>query len=282
MLCVPITANRLYPVRLLSTFLFAAAFSQHAIAAPDVIPLEFVNGIPFLNVTIGAASSRMMFDSGGRLGISIPAATIGQAGSVKVLEEKKKFQDLQGKVYEVPKLVADKIIVGTTLLAPVAGQVHVQWGGAPEGPDAELTRARAGGAIGLEAFANFPLMFDYRQHTLSILDAEQLRELGAPKWHALDLQYDGAGPVIVMVAEGKQLKFVLDTGAQVNIVKRGLACDTNQACPLRDISGTLNLDMKIHRANMDGAPFDGILGAPFFRDHRVVFNLKAGKLYIAN
>jgi hypothetical protein len=149
-------------VRSVSSFLFAAVVCQQAVAAPDVVPLEFVNGIPFMNVSVGATSSRMMFDSGGKLGISLPAATISQAGSVKVLDEKKKFQDLQGRVYETQRVIAEKVIVGSTMLAPVNGQVHLQWGGTPEGPEAELTKARAGGAIGLEAFTNFPLMFDYK------------------------------------------------------------------------------------------------------------------------
>lgn len=266
-------------MRFFFSFILALVIGQQA-AAADVVPLEFISGVPFIKVTLGAASSRMMFDSGGKLGISIPQEAIDQSGSVQVLDEKKKFQDLQGTVHEVPKVLANKVIVGTTLLAPVKGQVHTQWGGAPEGPEAELTRARAGGAIGLEAFGNFPLMFDYRQGTLSILDAGQPAQPDYLKWHALDLQYDGAGPVVTLVAEGKQLKFVLDTGAQVNIIKPGIACDTNQACPLRDIGGTLNLSMKIHRANIGGAPFDGILGAPFFHSHRVVFDVAARKLYI--
>jgi hypothetical protein len=50
---------------------------------------------------------------------------------------------------------------------------------------------------------------------------------------------------------------------------------------LRDISGSLNLDTKIYRTQLNGAPFDGILGAPFFRSHRVVFDLKNNKLYVA-
>jgi len=258
-----------------------AAVSQHAATAADVVPLEFVNGIPFLNVAIGASSTRMMFDSGGRLGISVPTETIEKSGSVQVLDEKKKFQDLQGKAYETPRVIASKVIVGSTLLAPVKGQVHMQWGGAPEGPEAELTKARAGGAIGLEAFENFPLMFDYKQRSLSILAAGEMAELGSAKWHALDLQYGGAGPLVTLVTEGKHLKFVLDTGAQVNVIKLGAGCDTNQACELRDLSGTLNLGMKIHRIKLDGAPFDGILGAPFFRGHRVVFDVKGKKLYVA-
>ena len=268
-------------MRLLLSILLTVTVSLHPATAADVVPLEFINGIPFLGVTVGAASSRMMFDSGGRLGISLPAEIIENSGTVQVLDEKQKFRDLQGNVYEVPKVMASRIIVGTTLLAPVKGRVHTQWGGAPEGPEAELTKARAGGSIGLEAFANFPLMFDYRQRTLSILDAGQLAELGQPKWRALDLQYDGAGPLVTLVAEGKRLKFVLDTGAQLNLLKVGAACDTNQVCPLRDISGTLNFDTKIYRTQMNGAPFDGILGAPFFRSHRVVFDLKGNKLYVA-
>ncbi|WP_426343892.1 hypothetical protein ACN9MU_30655 [Pseudoduganella sp. R-32] len=268
-------------MRIVSSFVLAAAISQHAVAAPDVIPVELINGLPFINVAVGAASTRAMFDSGGKLGISLPAAVIEKAGTVKVLDEKKKFKDIHGNVYEVPRLLAEKVIVGSTLLAPVAGQAHTTWGGAPEGPEAELTRAREGGAIGLEAFANFPLLFDYKRRTMSILDAEQAALLGTPEWRSLDLRYGGEGPVVTLVAGGKQLKFVLDTGAQVNLVKRGLACNTAQACELRDISGSLMLDMKVYHTNLDGAPFDGILGAPFFRGHRVVFDVKGGKLYVA-
>lgn len=268
-------------MRIFFSFLLAAAVCQNALAAKDVVPLEFINGIPFVNISIGAAKARVMFDSGGRLGISLPAATAEKSGSVKVLEEKQRFQDLQGKVYEVPRIVAEKVVVGSTLLAPVKGLLHTQWGGAPEGPEAELTRARAGGAIGLAAFSASPLMFDYQQRTMSILDDEEVAQLGLPKWRALDLQFDGKGPVLTLVAEGKQLKFVLDTGAQVNGIRQGAACDTNQACELRDISGALNLSTKVYRLKLDGAPFDGILGAPFFRSHRVVFDVKAGKLYVA-
>jgi hypothetical protein len=268
-------------VRLLSSFIIAAAISQNAAAATDVVPLEFINGIPFMNISVGATQARVMFDSGGRLGISLPAATIEQSGSVKVLDEKQRFQDLQGKTYEMPRIMAEKVVVGSTMLAPVKGQVHTQWGGAPEGPEAELTKARAGGAIGLAAFANFPLMFDYKQRTMSILDAEEAARLGLPEWRTLDLEYDGKGPVLTLVVEGKRLKFVLDTGAQVVVVKQGAACDTNQACELRDVSGTLNFSTKVYRLKLDSAPFDGILGAPFFRAHRVVFDLKAGKLHIA-
>lgn len=269
-------------MRTVFSFILAAAVCNHAFAATDVVPLEFVNGIPFVNISVGAATVRVMFDSGGRLGISLPEATIEQSGSVKVLEEKQRFQDLQGKVYEVPRIVAEKVVVGSTMLAPLEGRVHTQWGGAPEGPEAELTRARAGGAIGLAAFAAFPLLFDYSQRTMSILDPGEAAKLGLPEWRTLDLEYDGKGPVLTLVAEGKQLKFVLDTGAQVNAIRQGGPCDTNQACELRDISGALNLSTKIYRLNLDGAPFDGILGAPFFRSHRVVFDVKGRKLYVAN
>jgi len=96
-------------------------------------------------------------------------------------------------------VTAGKVIVGSTLLAPIKGQVHTQWGCAPEGPEAELTKARAGGAIGMQAFANFPLLFDYKQGTMSILDAEEMAKLELSKWRTFDLQYDGKGPVVIRV-----------------------------------------------------------------------------------
>ncbi|SFG39953.1 hypothetical protein SAMN05518865_111226 [Duganella sp. CF458] len=268
-------------MRIFSSLILAAAFSQAAVAAPDVVPLELVSGIPFVDITVGAASSRVMFNSRARLGVSLPATVIAAAGSVKVTDERKKFQDFQGQAYEVPIIVAERLIVGSTLLAPVRGQVHARSAGAAEGSDLELARAREGGAIGLEAFTNFPLMFDYKRRTMSILEPEAAAQLGLPEWRTLDLQYGSEGPLVTLTAEGKHLKFLLDTGSQLNLLKHGVACNTSLACELRDLSGRLNFDMKIHRIKLDGAAFDGILGAPFFRSHRVVFDVKGRKLHLA-
>lgn len=259
--------------------LLAGAGLHAAVAAADVVPLSFVNGLPFARVTVGATSSHMMIDSGGALGLSLPEATIRQAGSVSLLDRSTAFRDLHGKVYEVKNLVARDVVVGTTVLAPVEGQVHVEWGGAPEGPEAELTRARKTGAIGLAAFGGRPLLFDYTRKTLSIYaPGEPLGE----GWQVLRLEYGKEGPHVRLVVKGKPLKFVLDTGAQVNLLDAASLPDEGRELgEVTDGAGRPLGSLTAERVKLGGAPFDGILGAPFFQRHRVLFDLPGQRLLLA-
>ncbi|MGJ9418089.1 hypothetical protein ACHAC9_10025 [Massilia sp. CMS3.1] len=273
--------------------IFLAGTVLHGAAlAADVVPLTFINGLPFVTVTVGAVSSRLMIDSGGALGISIPETTVHTSGAVTLLDQTTKFSDLHGQAYEVRNLVAQQVKVGTTELGPVEGRVHVQWGGAPEGPQAELTRAREAGAIGLAAFGKRPLMFDYRRGTLSIFKPGEGPQAGQQDWRALPLAYGKEGPNISLSVNGKALKFVLDTGAQVNIVNAAsLAPDSAasrcQACDPRELGQVQAGDgrplgsLAAERMDLNGAPFDGILGAPFFQRYRVLLDLPTRRLLIS-
>lgn len=251
----------------------------------DTIPLEFVGGIPFIQVTVGAAPpERMMFDSGGMIGISVPQSTIARSGSVKVLDEKERFADLQGQVHEVSKLVAQDVVVGKTRFAAIDGRVDTHWGG--ESDDAKLAEALQGGVIGLEPFVTRPLMFDYRRRTMSIYAAGQDSTADWKKWHSLPLSYDQDGPHVTIRVAGKPRKFVLDTGAQVNLIdaakfKCTSKCPRPRLASLADAGGKPLLKQDAESIDLTGAPFDGILGAPFFRSYRVVFDVAGGKLHIA-
>ncbi len=281
---------------------FIVATSLHmaaAAAAPDVVALTYINGLPFVAVTVGAATTRLMVDSGGALGISIPEATVAKAGSVTLLAHKTRFHDLGGKVFEVQDLIAERVVVGTTRLAKVNGRIHTQWGGAPEGADAELTKAREAGAIGLAAFGEHALMFDYRQRTLSIFAPGDGPQAGQAGWHMLRLDYGKEGPTVSLVVGGKPLKFVLDTGSPVNLVNRdalaassapvscahpdapGQDCDPRLLADVRDADGRSLGALMAERVTLGGAPFDGLLGAPFFAERRVLFDLSGHRLLIA-
>lgn len=251
----------------------------------DTIPLEFVSGIPFVQVTVGAAPpERMMFDSGGMIGISLPQSTIARAGSVKVLDEKHRFSDLQGQVHEVPKLVAQDIVLGKTRLPTVNGQVDTHWGG--ENNDVKLAEALQGGVIGLEPFVSSPLMFDYKRRTMSIYAAGQDSNADWKKWRSLPLGYGEEGPYVMLRVAGKLKKFVLDTGAQVNLLDEG-KFNCSKKCPrprlpnLADAGGNALAKQDAERIDLTGAPFDAILGAPFFRSYRIVFDLAGGRLHLA-
>lgn len=267
----------------------------HVVAgAADTVPITLINNIPFTKVQVGAASASLMIDSGGSLGISIPEATAKESGSVRLLDSTSKFRDLHGQVYEVRKLVARDVVVGSTRLDPVEGRLHVQWGGAPEGPDAELTKARQAGAIGLGAFGSRSVMFDYRLGTMSIFGPGEQPQVDRQGWQSLPLEYGKAGPSVTLLVNGKPLKFVLDTGTPVNLinadslavecrksVSEARDCDPRALGQVRNVDGRSLGELKAERAKLNGAPFDGMLGAPFFDEHRVLFDLSGHRLFIA-
>ena len=279
-------------------FFLAAAVVHLAAGAADSVPLSFIDGLPFASVKVGSVTSSMMIDSGGSLGISLPEATLSKSGSVTMLDRKTKFKDLQGKVYEVQDLLARQVVVGNTPLDAVEGRVHVQWGGAPEGPEAELTPARRTGAIGLGAFGKRPLMFDYRLGTLTMFAPGEGPQAGQQGWRALRLDYGKEGPNITLLVNGKPLKFVLDTGTPVNLVNQDSlapvsaraecqqaagkpSCNARELGQVTDSSGNRLDSFSAERATLQGAPFDGLLGGPFFRQYRVLFDLAARRLLIS-
>jgi len=276
------------------TLLLLAGTVLHAAAlAADVVPLTFINNIPFVTVTVGAVSSRLMIDSGGALGLSLPEKTISQSGAVTLLDQKTKFADLHGKVYEVRNFIANPVVVGKSGLGPVDGRVHVQWGGEAEGREAELTKARATGAIGLAAFGRRPLMFDYRLGTLEIHAPGEGPQADQQDWQALHLEYGKEGPNVALTVDGKALKFVLDTGAQVNLVDSTAVsrcppktatsrdCDPRDLGQVQDSAGRSLGRLAAERVSLTGAPFDGILGAPFFERYRVLIDLSTHRLLIS-
>ena len=216
-----------------------------------------------------------------------------------MVDKKTRFRDLRGHVYEVRNFVAKQVVVGTTGLEPVEGRVHVQWGGAPEGPDAELTKAREAGAIGLAAFGNRPVIFDYRLSSLSIFGPKEGPQAGQQGWQALRLEYGNEGPNVTLIVNGKPLKFVFDTGAPVNLVNaESLAppvtkfqcqgpitdkhdCDPRELGQVQDTNGGSLGRLAAERVDLKGAPFEGLLGAPFFHRYRVLFDLSAHRLLIS-
>ncbi|WP_156895727.1 hypothetical protein [Massilia putida] len=266
-------------------------------AEQDNIPIHFINGLPFFAVNIGTVRTEMMFDSGGPLGISVPESTIARSGSVTLLPETAKFRDIHGKVYEVPMLMAKDVVIGNTILPPIKGRVHVQWGGTPDDADDALTRARKSGAFGLAAFGERPIMLDYAHATMTIYPAGQGPQPSDAHWHALHLEFGKEGPYVILFVAGKPLKFVLDTGTPSTIVKietlRSVTsgrcdtgvdaknCDPDLLTDVRDSSGHQLGALHAHPVSLGGAPFDGLLGASFFSGRRVVFDVVAHRLLIA-
>ena len=269
----------------------------------SVVPLTFVQKIPFVRVAIGSTEAELMFDSGGKLGITLPMDVIKRAGSVKILDHKSKHGDAAGNVYEVPDILASEVSVGGVQLASsIMGSVHYEWGldvssGVSHEPD-ELKSKRANGSIGLEAFNGKPLLFDYAHRELKIYRTGDLPNVSDPGWRALALEYGPQGPQVILTIGGRPQKFILDTGANTSLLMPS-ALDAarfpdicknmpkgSNYCGHMDFTGVMNQagddigDLAVELIEMKGVPFDGLLGADFFQSHLVLFDITNRRLWI--
>jgi len=300
-LCSRIQKNMAIAVGLgcLVATLNVAAGAEMPSMTPRLTPLNFLRGIPFIAVTVGAVETELMFDSGGKLGLTLPDDIIQRSGSVKVLAHKSKFGDAAGNVYEVADLLADKVYVaGVSLSTPIAGRAHYSWGlnissGDAEAPD-DLTRKQLNGAIGLEAFDGRALLFDYAHRQLGIYQPGQLPDLSASGWQVFDLKYDNEGPQITLNSAGKSLHFILDTGANLSTLKPSAIndadacsktaelsyCGARELTDLQALGGQRLAAQKFVMVEMKEVTFDGILGGDFFSKYLVLFDLAHRKLWI--
>jgi len=280
-----------------SVFLLGALLHLQAAAAPDVVALTISDGLPVATVKIGAATTRLIIASGDAPGISIPQTIVRASGSVTLLDTKTSFRDIHGIAYELQHLVANRVVIGSTPLEPIQGRLQAEWRAVPEGFDAGPTKARPTGTIGLAAFGERSLMFDYAQAQLSIYAPGEGPKAGDQGWQALRLGYDQEGPSVRLRVNGKTLRFVLDTGATINLVDADAVSLSDVPCPpaeaarfacgpdvlrdVRDESGRPVEAFRAERMSFKGVPFDGILGAPFFQRHRILIDLTGRRLLIA-
>lgn len=271
-------------------------------ASTTVIPLRFIQKIPFVQVVVGDASADLMFDSGGQLGITLQADLIKQAGSVTLLEHKTKHGDASGNVYEVQDMIASKVLVGNLSLGQVKGSVHYDWGlGASSdnaGQLSELKEARKTGTIGLAAFAPRPLLIDFAHRELTVYQPGGMPDLNTPGWRSLALKYDEVGPQVVLTLLGRPTKFILDTGATNSFLEPGsldpekfptLCKDKPEGSnycghmDLLDIQDQNKMPigvLPVELVEMKGVPFDGLLGADFFVSHFVFIDFAKKLVWI--
>lgn len=250
---------------------------------PMLAPLTIIHGIPFIPVSIGSVKTDLLLDSGGGFGVSLANEIIQKSNSVKILEHKSKFSDVAGNVYEVSDILASDVsVAGVHLASPLTGSVHHTWGldiaaGETKEPE-ELSQKSLNGAIGLGAFKGRALLLDYTQHRLGMYSPGLLPDLSRSGWKPIHLKYDNEGAQVELVSLGKKMRFILDTGANLSLLKPSSIQEGNCAkeqstvhyCGTKDIvkiktSDGLDLkDMKFIMAELKEVTADGILGGDFF------------------
>ena len=168
-----------------------------AIAA-EAIPVRMIDGLPVVEVQLGAIKADFLLDTGGQLEITVPPPLINSATGVRLGTEQRKMGDAAGNVFMIQSLVATTVKLGSIDLGPVDGLVNYKWGlkiGAGDAP--EVTNK---GVIGLGALSSRNILLDRSAGQLVIFDKGEQDRPDLAGWRKVPFTYDKAG-IVVQVSD---------------------------------------------------------------------------------
>jgi hypothetical protein len=254
-----------------------------------------IDGLPVVEVQLGAVKVDFLLDTGGQLAITVPSPLINDATGVRLGTEQRKMGDAAGNVFMVQSLVASSVKLGTVELGPVDGLVNYKWGlkiGTGDAP--EVTRK---GVIGLGALSSRNILLDITAGRLVLFDRSGQDRPDLVGWRKVPFTYDRAGVVLQVVVNGATVAMSLDTAATTSVIGKRAAVFAAAPSPCRgkppsaqfcgmqtfkhvqtgdgDI-GTLTVAV----VDLQGVPFEGLLGVDFLLARQVFIDFNAKVLFI--
>lgn len=166
------------------------------------------------------------------------------------------------------------------------------------------------GIIGFDVIRQYELFFDYQNHVIRIYDADNARQYRPQDpVQELSFQLNGHIPVVTARVGNRKAYLGLDSGAEANLLDESyykrLSSQFTQGVETEAVVG---LDQKTHfvrAAHVDSSlkqfevqdmrflfmdlsgiahqfemKLDGLLGFPFFQQHRMSINYKKKKIYL--
>lgn len=274
--------------------MMAFATASGAIAA-EAIPVRMIEGLPVIEVQLGAIKADFLIDTGGQLAITVPPPLINSATGVMLGTDQRKMGDAAGNVFMVQSLVATNVKLGSVELGPVDGLVNYKWGlkiGAGDAP--EVTKK---GVLGLGALSSRNVLLDLGAGRLALFDRGGQDRPDLTGWRQIPFTYDKAGVVIQISVNGATGAMSLDTAATTSVVNKSAALLAATASPCRGQPPSTQFcgmkEFKQVRAGdgaigsltaavveLKGVPFDGLLGIDFFLKRKVFIDFEAKTLFV--
>lgn len=271
--------------------LFGASPSE----AAEVIPVRFIDGLPVIEVQLGAIRADFLLDTGGQLGITVPQPLINSATGVKLGIEQRKMVDAAGKVFMVQSVVASTLRLGAAELGPVDGLVNYKWGlkvGPGDAP--EVTNK---GAIGLGALSSRNVLLDLGAGQIMLFDKGEPSRLDAAGWPSVPFTYDKSGVVIQIDVNGATAARSLDTAATTSMLRKDAKLFASIASPCSGKPRTATFcgmkrlggvqagkshlgSLTVAVVQMGSVPFDGLLGIDFFLARKVFIDFDSKVILI--
>ena len=251
--------------------LLIAAGSQVTIAPAAPVPFTLEAGLITVPVDVGGRTLPLMLDLGDFRAISLTSAVLDTV-PVEFTGQYDTFTNFAGDQLRARRFVVRNVGLGTLEHDALTGSEDVY--------DPHNPSPNPYGAIGRAFFADGRLTMDYRAGTLTLADE--------PLADALVLPLDTTGGMLRVqaVVDGKPLRLLVDTGAQVSVINPGhfaentLFQDTHSAYR----ADSLSVDGKdlgqvvLLRMELGVPDFDGILGGDVLGRYLLQVDLQAGCL----
>lgn len=276
--------------------MMAFAAASGAIAA-EAIPVRMIEGLPVIEVQLGAIKADFLLDTGGQLAITVPPPLINSATGIMLGTDQRKMGDAAGNVFMVQSLVATSVKLGSVELGPVDGLVNYKWGlkiGAGDAP--EVTNK---GVLGMGALSSRNVLLDLGGGRIVLFERGGQDRPDLTGWRQIPFTYDKAGVVMQVSVNGATAAMSLDTAATTSVVSKGAALFASTASPCRgQPPSTQFCGMKTFKqiragdgeigsltaavVELKGVPFDGLLGIDFFLKRQVFIDFNTKTLFVRN
>lgn len=189
-----------------------------ALSSPkyEIIDMEIVNNLPFVNLQVENQRARFLLDTGARNQVLVLDKDIlSKLTSIKAFRAKEKNIDITGKEYIAKRYILPKFNIGKISFLQQRIVEDTDWG-----LSTKNISIPKDGVIGLELFLNKGIIIDYPQNKLTIIDRKMPIEYDTDNWLELKFKVDREGVSIYTSINNEKVKrFILDTGATLSIIK---------------------------------------------------------------
>lgn len=206
-------------------FFIITIFPQICLATPpspayEILDIEFINNLPFVNIQVENEKAKVLLDTGARNQVLVLKEDIlSKLSTIKLFPTKEKSSDITGKEYIATKYILPNFNIGAVSFFQVRLTQDTNWGLSDD--SAENILKTKDGVIGLELFINKAIIIDYPHKKLTIIYEKYPEEYDIDNWHNLDFKVDRYGlNLYLSIDQNKTKRFILDSGSNISLIKQ--------------------------------------------------------------
>ena len=279
----------------------ATGFEKTRIAQRSVasVPLILMDGLPYVRASIGSTSATLFLDTGSSTGLLLSEKFVQNNGGIKRLSTTQRTADITGRTFEAAQFSVENLSLGSVSIPRLKGAIDHDWGlSIGKQTEADTGTRLRDGVIGLSAFRGRAVLISYQGKRLLIYPPGASPSLTGSGWFAVPMSVTDDGLVINLYDGVRRQRMVLDTGANVTLIRRESSAlhalatrclpinGQEGVCMLQDYDGLRTSDnivlgpLQTVLAPMEGVTFDGLLGGDLFAQFDVGLDPLARKAWL--